>query len=331
MNRATSAYIEMAEAASPIPIEQDNLIKEHFKSCYFPQIHCWLICQKKDGKKKKFFNFLNCIVPAKPATSSPIGIAGESAASILRPRSALTKTSTGLIYRSANCTIDFSPMHNQRPSTRRIDRNRFSSPGSDEVFKEVTYNSLSKRSTTLRESTEPQCSSLAQFYVKKLLQPSSAKSHFQIADKYFDLLNELSSWVDRKCNQFPIDDLRSHPTLNPNVERRVNFESDKMDHLLRTSGPPFPTSFSSQTTISSQPWKTPATAYTAFFDDARNYKAEILTPFVPMERSSPFCKFPQSEEKKTQTQIPAAFQNQSTENRQASTRYKNIFQSKTCL
>ena len=329
MNRATSAYVEMIESISPVPAEQDNLIKTNFKSCYFPQIHCWLICQKHEEKKRKLFDFLNCTVPLKSVTSTPLGLAGEAAASILRPRSALSKP-TSLIYRSLNCTIDFSPTHNQRPSTRRINRNRFSSPGSDEIFKPSSLNPITNNISTSKALNEHKCTSLAQFHVKRLLQPSSAKLHYQIADQYFDLLNELSLWVDKKCNQYPIDDLRLHPTLNPNCERKANLEADRTDHILRQSGPPPPTSYTSQISIKSQAWKTPTTANSSFFDNATSYKPEIIS-FVPMERSSPFCKFPQTEEKIEQNQIPIAFRNQSLENRLANIHYKNIFQSKTCL
>lgn len=330
MNRATSAYVEMIESISPVPIEQDNLIKSHFKSCYFPQIHCWLICQKREGKKKKLFDFLNCVTPLKSTASTPLGLAGESASSILRPRSAFSKPSS-LIHRSLNCTIDFSPTHNQRPSTRRIDRNRFSSPGSDEVFNTYNPEPIEKILSKPKEQDEYKCSTLAQFYVKKLLQPSSSKSHFKVADQYFDLLNELASWVDRKCNQFPIDDLRLHPTLNPNYERQMNYEQDRADHLLRQSGPPHPTSYTSQTSVSQQTWKTPTTAYSSFYDNVANYKPGVPSPFLPMERSSPFCKFPQTEQKIVTIATPKAIINQSVENKKASTRYKNIFQSKTCL
>lgn len=334
MNRATSAYVEMVEAMSPVPEEQDNLIKSHFKSCYFPQIHCWLICQKKESKKKKLFDFLNCVTPLKKTVSTPLGLAGTSA-SILRSRTALSTSNNNLIYRSLNCTIDFSPMHNQRPSTRRIDRNRFSSPGSDAIFKLSNSNEPSQKNiSTQKVTSDNKCSTLAQFYAKKLLQPFSSKSHFQIADQYFDLLNELSSWVDRKCNHFPVDELRMHPTLSPNYERQMNYEQDRSDHLLRQSSQQQSSGFS-QSSVSAKAWKTPTTAYSSFFENAGSYKPEILSPFLPMERSSPFCKFPMSEQKiehfETQNQTPKEILNQSVDNRKASTRYKNIFQSKTCL
>lgn len=311
MNRATAGFVEMMEVTAPLPKEEDDQIKANFKSMYVPQIHTWVLCQKKPNKKRQLFSFLR-------AESGKTKRCCTSMA-VFRP--------ADLVLRSGNCTIDLNATLNGRPQTRKLNRNRFNSPGisGQGIFKEENEPIPLARSPSKPNHT------LAQFLVNKLMLPGPAKTHMDVADEYISLLQELVQWVDKKTNQFPVDTLRAHPTLCPDVARGVNSRVDREDHLVRQSGPPLPVNtMQMQARVRSGPWRTPGSAYSDQFPTYGS--GNVPSPFPPLEMHRPFCQFPNGERVGTQPAPAAdAFRSQAATDTVTSKRYRSIFESPTCL
>jgi hypothetical protein len=159
-----------------------------------------------------------------------------------------------------------------------------------------------------------------------------------IANANYRLLQELTQWVERKnTNPFPVDPLVNHPTLSPYHECTANHERNHEDHLARPNIPPLPYKVQSGPTQRTIPWKTPATAYSCFFDDSdekftRNY---LSGPFPPFEQFQPFGKFPHAHGETRTPPVPntrdPVFVKQAAEDTRTGRQYKQIFESATCL
>lgn len=316
MNFATAKFIGMQEATAPLPAEEDQQITRHFKACYVQQVRCWVLCQKKNGKKKLLFDFLQGKSCNKTRTRSSSSMNHSPAPS-------------ELILHSGNCTINLNSAFNARPTTRQINRNRFSSPGTNLVFNETPPEPIIK-SRTRSSLSSSNCSRLSQFLVDKLLQPSSASQHLNLADEYMELLQELSMWVEKKANNFPVDPIRDHPHLSPVAISKMNASKDREDHLERQSMLSIE-KMKARNIVTQHKWRTPPSQYSNFFDDEEHQRTPSrLNPFPPFEKSRPFCQFPDAI-KKESTPVDDAFNNQAKTNTMIGHGYKNIFQSATCL
>lgn len=312
MNRATAGFVEMMEVTAPLPKEEDEQIQANFKSMYVPQIHTWVLCQKKSNKKRQLFAFLRA-EHAKPQRCC-------SSMAIFKP--------ADLVLRSNNCIIDLNATLNGRPRTRKLNRDRLASPGisGQGIFKEETGGIPLARSPSKPNHT------LAQFLVTKLMRTGPAQAHLGLADEYLPLLQELSQWVDKKTNQFPVDTLRSHPTLCPDVARNANSRTDREDHLVRQTGPPLPiNTMQMQARVRGGPWRTPGSAYNDQFPS--HAAPGVASPFPPLEMNRPFCQFPNGDRivPKERPLVASALRNQAAVDTQTGKKYKSIFQSETCL
>jgi hypothetical protein len=79
------------------------------------------------------------------------------------------------------------------------------------------------------------------------------------------------------------------------------------------------------------PWRTPATAYTRFFDEEERFQRSYLSgPYPPFEQSQPFCRFPRGG-KAPSDDADSVFARQAKEDTVTGRGYKTIFESRTIL
>lgn len=311
--RTTTAYhLEYAEINNPLTTEEENLINQNFKNCYSPQIIAWALCQKSSGRKK-LFDFLRCKDPKKPT----------------RPMTSFAPSKKDLIIQSSTCRIDLTSTMGYHRPTRRLNVNRFASNGiiGDQIFGDCKAINSPK---TPRNET----STLAQFIIKKLIKADKVEHFMGKSEINLDFLQTLNQFVDRKTYNFPVDNLRNHPTLDPGKERTVNRRTNREDHLTRVGGPPQPYEVKAKPRLETHPWKTPTSAYSDFFPADPRYGTRTITTAVlpPVEQSQPFCKFPESGIKVERTpKISPAFVKQAKEDSIRNRKYKEIFESKTVL
>jgi hypothetical protein len=154
-----------------------------------------------------------------------------------------------------------------------------------------------------------------------------------VADCNLHLLQDLNQWLDRKnTKEFPVDGLLTHPTLSPYRAQTANQVRNHEDHLARPNIPPLPHNVNSGPNQARPTWKTPGTAYTAFFDDNDRFKQSYLSPpMPPFEQSQPFCRFPHEGTAKRSPNQNPAFVEQAKEDTKFGHNYKRIFESKTIL
>lgn len=312
MRKATAQYLEYAEANNPLTNEEENLINQNFKNCYAPQIHAWVYCQKASGRKK-LFDFLRGRDPKNPT----------------RPMTSFAPSKKDLVIQSSYCRIDLTSTMNYHRPTRRLNVNRFKSNGiiGDQIFGDCK----GVHSQTSRNVQEP--GTLAKFIIKKLMKSERVDFFMAKSEENLDFLQQLNQYVDKKTNNFPVDNLRSHPTLNPDKERIINKKRNREDHLMRIGGPPQPYEVKTRPQSAAHPWRTPTSAYSdCFHGDPRYGGRMITTSFSPVESAQPFCKFPetrQTEERKSK--IDPKYVRQYKEDNLRNRKYKEIFESKTVL
>jgi hypothetical protein len=232
-----------------------------------------------------------------------------------------------LTLRGANCQINLALSFTGRPVTRRNNENRFSSPGvtGQRIFRE-------EPDPPSRAAAPSADNSLAKFFVRKLMLPQAAPRFLEVADANFELLQELSHWVEqRNTNPFPVDALLTHPTLSPYQESAMNNRKNWEDHLERVAIPPLPHTVASGSMPQRFPWKTPSTAYTSFFENEERFRRSYLSgPYPPIEQSRPFSRFPRGKQG-TAEAVDSVFAQQSKEDTMTGRRYKHIFESSTVL
>lgn len=312
MKAATAQYLEYAEMNNPLSIEEENLIKQNFKSCYSPQIIAWTYCQKPSGKKK-LFDFLRCKDPKKPT----------------RPMTSFAPSKKDFVIQTSTCRIDLTSTMGYHRPTRRLNVNRFSSNGiiGEKIFgdcKAVNTPRIQKKETN----------TLAKFIIKKLFKAEKTEKFMEKSEENLDFLQTLNQFVDRKTNIVPIDNLRNHPTLDPAKERIINSRTNREDHLTRVGGPPQPYEVNAKPRIESHPWRTPTSAYSDFFPADPRYGTRLITTSMqpPPDQSQPFCKFPEAGQKvERMSKIDPAFVKQAKEDNLRNRKYKQIFESKTVL
>jgi hypothetical protein len=310
---ATSLRVHQLEMNRPLTESEESIIRANLKPPFVPQIECWALVQSR-SHRKKFFEFLENPEARKPAR-------------------ALTSLSPGrpekdFLLLSPTCQLNFTKPFRDTQTTRRNNRSRFASPGitGHGIFNENPVKSKPRPAAYEGET-------LGRFIVRRLMLPASAPKFLDIADANIRLLQELNHWVDRKnTNQFPVDNLLTHPTLSPFQAQTANMSRNHEDHLSRPNIPPLPHNVASGPTPLHLFWKTPRTAYTAFFDDDERFRKNYVSPpFPPLESSQPFCKFPQSPAVPPNSTVNPLFVRQAKEDTRLGRKYKSIFESKTVL
>jgi hypothetical protein len=138
---------------------------------------------------------------------------------------------------------------------------------------------------------------LATFMVRNLMNPAVVPRFRPLANANIKLLQESTQWIERRnTNQFPLDILSRHPTLDPSRECTSNGEKNHEDHVARSPNPPLPHMVHSGPTPRKEQWRTPRTVYSHFFSDEERFtQSYVAPPSPPFEQSQPFCKFLQAE------------------------------------
>ncbi|OHS97569.1 hypothetical protein TRFO_36172 [Tritrichomonas foetus] len=313
MKVPTANFLEFNEVNYPMTAEEERLLSQNIKPCYLPQVKAWVYCQRPKHKNK-LFSLLKGLEPknskARPITSfSP---------------------HHEVVIESSSCRIDLTSFLGIQSPTRRLNVNRFASNGiiGDKIFGDCKAVGTPRRN-------EGQSASLAQFILKKIIKPERLNGIIDKSEGYLSFLEELNNYIEKKANNFPIDTLRSHPTLNPDKERRINNRRNREDHLTRNGAPPHPHEVRAKPKPRPHPYKTPTSAYTDFFStDPRYTNLGLSMAFPPFEQSQPFCIFPEASQQKTRQTMPKfdpKFIQQAKEDSITNRNYKKIFNSKTIL
>lgn len=306
---ATPRFCNHEEQNNPLTNREEALIRDNVKTCYVQQIRTFALAAKA-GHKRMLFEFLE----------------GKDCRKLSqRPSTSMSSTkSRDLLLQSAHCRIDLSSSIYGRPTTRKINRDRFSSKGitGEHIFGESAP-------VTARDTKDDD--SISKFYVKKIMLPQAATRLCAKADDYQKLIHEINTYIEKKSNNFPVDNLRSHPTLNPTSERTLNNLHNREDHISRVGGPKPPHEVSARSPVAKKPWRTPQTAYSDFFLPEDHYiTGPVAFPFPPIEQSQPFCKFPPASGIDG-PETNKVFSRQVTHNYERGRSFKGIFESKTIL
>jgi hypothetical protein len=309
--RATSLAIHQLEQNSPLSASEESLISSVFKPEFVPQIQCWALT-KSPPHRRKFFSFL----AGTPAPSRPARVV-----------TSLSGQRPDFVLNGPACQINLGLSFNPRPVSRQMNRERFASPG-------ITGHGIFREDAPPARAAAPrEEETLATFMVRNLMNATAVPRFRPLANANFKLLQELTQWIERRnTNPFPLDALIAHPTLSPVREFTANRVKNREDHIaaqlphIGQSGP----------SPRKSAWRTPSTAYSAFFNDEERFAERYWSgPLPPFEQSQPFCKFPQ-ERGVVRPRISSDVQNPvfvqaAAEDSRTGRRYRHIFQSTTCL
>ena len=213
--KTNDRYITEMEKMRPLSESENSLIQTSFKEQYIIPMHNWAIIQS-DGKRRKLFNFLR--------TQST----GELKTRGFREFTT-TKRRADLVLQTPTTTIDFNRAIFGDESRRPMNVHKFDSKGiKDGVFgypKPYEAQPVEKVNYGL-------------FIAKRLLTPAAAERVEDKCEENEKLLTELLKWVEKKSNEYPIDPIRKHPTLNPTVEGQLTKEKLSEDHIYSTNHKP---------------------------------------------------------------------------------------------
>jgi len=296
MRKAIGANVERMEYLNPLTNNEERVLRDCFKAEYYHQVRSWVICQEKQ-KRKRVFRLIN----------------GQNSSSVTRPSSFpdIRMDNKEYILTTGNTTINIFSVFNKKNETRRVNKNRFMSTGVRDCF------SPDAELTTRR--AESRCENLSSFLVKRLMNEEYASKLGKLSDDEHTLVQEIMECVEKRGNQYPIDQMKNHPYLSPDQQRLQTLIKNNEDHFdVKRNHVSVSREKPIQTT-----WKTPITVYSEKFSDTDTPKT-LATTFPPLELSCPYSQFPDMSGKRIKTtsnlyrSVPEA-------------QYRRIFNARTVL
>lgn len=299
MFQPVSKPIYVTEALSSA---EKSTITNSFSRLYSQQILVWA-AQQKNKKRKQLMTFLSM---QSQSNASP---SRRSLPTAVKPND--------LILKSLNSSINFNYSFRDRPCTRKINADRFSSHGIRDqgIF---GYPEEYKTKPTNQ-------SSYTVFIAKKLLTPEAAAKLTPFADDYFKLLKELQDWTERKANSTTASLYSEPESIRPTTQYAALRSKGAEDHVATTN-----VNYKSQNVEPEKLYHPPTTSYSDFFN--REKQITSTKPFYPLERSVPFSRFATSSmgSRSCET-FSISEENEIPENMNASKRFRSIFEAKTVL
>ena len=182
----------------------------------------------------------------------------------------------------------------------------------------------------------------SEFILKKLFKPAVANKILCRSEEYFDLIQELLKWVDKKGNDYPIDPIRGRKSLEPRTQRAATKMKLEEDHMYQPGyrrlgiRPQMTTKYTGKADLGAMTKKLMTSAYTdGFCDDSHNeWLTSTPVPTAsckPIQNPTPWAYFPGNPFERDDYAPDAYIYEQARENRISGKMNRDIFNSKTCL
>jgi hypothetical protein len=298
-----------------VPLGDDNtaLINTLIKEEYTHQVATWALTNR-NSRRRVLWAFLRA-----------------------EPRRKFTQTNTenfdisshlpGLLIESGNIRMNLNTCFTGHISTRRLNRDKFASPGTDDTFhSKVGIPSLNLGAIKREES-------YAHHMARRFMTPLGVNKVEPIVDEYLDLLEEIGLLVEKTQNWYPVDHLYKHPILSPQSARVVTKAKDNEDHLNRPGYDPTPpTTPRTQGARMKYVVKTGQSTSRYYYGMDYRCGAEpsVSPPVKPIERSTPFALFP-GETHPVVYPVSDVIRQQVITTRRMGKANKAIFEAETCL
>ena len=319
-------WLNEQEKRHPVPPEDLALIRSTFKEEYHRPMRDWMLIQS-DKKRARLLGLIRC----QPSTK----ILPQPLADSSRMLSYHYQADPRLVSRSATGVIDLNRSFYGDAPRRFLNSKRFAPTAisTEGIFGFPT--SYATRSIVSEDSPK-----YSEFIVKKLFQPAAAREISLRADEYFDLLQVLLKWVDKKTNQYPIDPIRGRKSLEPRTEGALTKAKNEEDHMYPAGHRPItkaqlPKGLRSRG--GAQAIKNFMTShYTDSFCDESHQEWLKSTPRVtdsckPIQNPAPYAMFPGNPFERERAVFDEYILQQSRENSISGKINRDIFNSKTCL
>lgn len=315
MIMATPHNITELERLYPVTDEERSLIDTMFKECYTNQIYTWAVMNKKSSKRGRLFAFLR----GESGPTTPRNV--DLSASTTRQRE--------LVFQRSNCQIDFNQSFQGKAINKQVNKQRFSSPGVDDVF----HKNQPVPSLNLSSIDRGTTSSLPKYIIKKLMSPEGIEKCLPRAEEYPATLQELAIWCEKKDQTYPVDKLFNDKYLSPRTARESTKAKMGEDHFFPPGYDPTP-SLTPRTMGATRKFvvKTGETTYTDFYgmDYRCGGEAKPSVYLRPVEHKRSFASFPSVNEPIKRASLDV-ITNQSKINLELGKFNKKIFESETCL
>ena len=214
------------------------VLKESFKDEYFQPAYVWFLMQKP-SHRTKVIALLNGKLTEKDITTRNLNSSRRTrdpnSKFILRtPLSVINFNS--IINNSESQTYNKMSLNPQRMRQTAIQREGLF--GYAESNTKHNNKSLGLRPRGLTPTLErKECSSYAQYLVKSFFTPTAAQRILPIADEKMDLLKEIALALEKRSTYYPIDPLKTHPSMNVKTMGRTTKTLHELDHIRQPSQP----------------------------------------------------------------------------------------------
>ena len=318
-------FMNEQERLHPVSAEAESLIRASLKEEYHKPMRDWYLIQS-DKKRARFTALCRGQastkkLPQRPSTASTTG-------------SFYYQVQPDLIARDANGVIDLNRSFYGDAPRRFLNSKRFAPT----AIKTEGVFGFPPPYKTQSVDGQPKYS---EFIVKKLFKPSVAKEIMFRADEYFDLLQELLKWFDKKTNDYPIDPIKGRKNLEPRTEGALTKAKLDEDHIWpagrrrpkrpQTAKPPVERSRGAKAIKNFM-----TTNYMDCFCDEAHQSwlkrsPDPRRPCKPIKNPAPYAMFPINPYERERSVPDPYILEQARENRISGKMNRAIFESKTCL
>ena len=319
-------FMNEQEKRHPVREEDEELIRACFKEEYHKPMRDWMLIQS-DKKRARLVSLLR----GQPSTK----ILPQRPTDTAKMLSFRYQVEPDLISRSSTSVIDLNRSFYGNAPRRFLNSKRFAPTA---ISTEGIFGFPTPYTTT--RSVTAGGPKYSEFIIKRLFKPSVAQEISLRSDEYFDLLQVLQKWVDKKTNQYPIEPIRRGDILHPRVELALSKAKNEEDHMYPCGHRPIvkaqlPKGLRSRG--GAQAIRNFMTSnYTDSFCDESHQEWLKETPKVtdtckPIQNPAPYAMFPTNPFERERAIIDDYILQQSRENLISGKMNRAIFESKTCL
>ena len=327
--KTNERYMSEQEKVHPVSAADEELIRQSFKEEYARPIRDWALIQS-DRKRLR----LAALIHGEPSTKK---LAPEMTTLRNYSFSMTHDPDPGLVVRSGTGVIDFNRSV-LGDTLRKVDPRAFRPTliQSEGIF---------GFPTPYKTRSWEQQPTYSEFLLKKLFKPNVANKILDRCDEYFDLLQELVKWCDKKGNGYPVDPIKGRKNLKAETEREANKAKNSEDHMyppgyrkleVRKGTILNPKIKVRGADLSMMTKKLMTSAYVDSFCD-ETHKAwlerspETSPSYKPVDNPTPYAYFPGNPFERDIYEPDEYIYQQARENRISGRMNRDIFNSKTCL
>lgn len=313
--KTNERYLNEMERERPLRDEEIILVNSSFKDQYCPPMINWCLIAT-DRRRATLFSFLRGEPSSKPCQRA-------QTARAVRHRS-------DLVIETASSRIDFNTAI-YGPRQKNVNTIKFESRS---IREEGIFGF-----TSLLTPRSIEHVSMIETTIKEYLRPLVFNKVCPLCEDYAKLINELSKWLDKKTNYFPVDPIRGMPNLKPAAEGRITKAKMEEDHFYAPNHRPRKANPTARTLrnrgdIAKELRFNTSNYQEHFCDDT--HEIDFRTPrktitCKPMENPSPFATFPTAYLSKTRGTTNDLILEQSRMNTQLGKFNKACFEGPTCL